>query len=103
MKKHLVAMGAFLVLAFGALPSIAACSCHKACPCECQAVQPCCPAAAIQPCCKEVQPCCPTKRCCKQNPCFTKYPMPAPAPCGCAAPIMPCPAAPCNTSYDCCD
>ncbi len=97
MKKQLLTLGAFLVLALGALPSLAAC------PCQCQGSWqsvPCCPARTCCPatvCCPApaIKPCCPAPVCC-------------PAPACCPA---PCPAAPCqnpccekaNTCNDCCD
>lgn len=104
MKKQLIALGAFLVMGLGALPSMAACPCqapyspcqtlNRCCPAAPCAV-PCCPAAPIMPCCPAVKPCCPA-------PCATPC---CPAPCGaapCCPDPCPCPAAPC-THNDCCD
>lgn len=99
MKKQLIALGAFLVLALNALPGMAACcKCQSCCPC--QKMQPCCPAApiaapccpAVKPCCPPVQPCCPAVKPCCPDP----YACPCPA-----APVQPCdrPA----TCDDCCD
>lgn len=101
MKKQLIALGAFIVLGLGALPSLAACPCHfNSCarPCPCPAA-PCCPAPVITPCCPAVRPCCPpvVAPCCPA-PCAQTLPCPCPA-----APIQ----APCcedrNTCDDCCD
>lgn len=104
MKKQLIALGAFLVLALGALPSMASCPCQSQSYFQYPVATPCCPAAPVAaPCCPAVKPCCPiAKPCC-----------PAVKPC-CPDPCMescPCPAAPiqepcCNkpaTCDDCCD
>lgn len=108
MKKQLIAIGAFLVLAIGALPSLAACPCQSyqssyytfpTAPCCCGAAapiaSPCCP--AVKPCCPLVKPCCEAVKPCCPSPCAKS------CPCGCAAPIQK----PCceehNTCNDCCD
>ena len=104
MKKQLIALGAFLVLALGALPSSAACGCG--CGCQSQSyfpnlAAPCCAAPMATPCCPAARPCCPAAPCCPiVKPC-------CPAPC---VQSCPCPAAPispcynkCNTCDDCCD
>jgi len=101
MKKQLIALGAFLVLALGALPSSAACSCQSQSYFPSPAA-PCCAAPMATPCCPAIKPCCPATPCC-----------PAVKPC-CPAPCVqscPCPAAPINpccdkereTCDDCCD
>lgn len=97
MKKQLLALGAFLVMGFSALPSLAGCSCqmHSYQP----MAAPCCPAAPIT-CCPAPAPCCPAPA-----PCCPKVVRPCPC-----VEAMPCPAAPiqspcCNTpTYnDCSD
>lgn len=100
MKKQLIALGAFLVLALGALPG-------SACPCKsqscCPMATPCCGAA---PCC--AKPCCPPlNQCCPAAPCCPAIKPCCPAPC---VETCPCPAAPIEpccekkpTCYDCCD
>lgn len=100
MKKQLIAVGTFLVLGLGALPSLAACPCASQSflysyigpRCAAPLASPCCcPAAPIRPCCPKVQPCCPAPSCCD-----------APCPCPCpAAPVDPCCDKP--TCNDCCD
>lgn len=88
MKKQLIALGTFLVLALSAVPSFAACPCNSgyACPCQqpacpCQKIVPCCPAAPL------ATPCCPSRMFVK--PC-------CPSACD-AMPSCPCPAAPIQT------
>lgn len=102
MKKQLIALGAFLVMALGALPSMAACPCHSysfQSPC-CPAIKPCCPAVtpccpAVKPCCPAVTPCCPAVKPCCPNQCMDACPCPA-------APIQePCCDKP--SCDDCCD
>ena len=97
MKKQLIALGAFLVFALGALPSLAACPCQNH-SYQFQSVTPCCAAPIMAPCCQNpcVKPCCPAP---VIAPC-------CPAPC---ATSCPCPAAPIQTPCceetcdDCCD
>ena len=99
MKNQLVALGAFLVLALGALPTLAACPCrfHSY---QSQYVAPCCAAPLVTPCCQTpaCNSCCPApiiKPCCPA-PCVEACPCPA-------APIQnPCCDQP-ETCDDCCD
>lgn len=95
MKKQLIALGAFLVFAFGALPGAA--SCHKcnSNPCPCVTAKPCCKEACP---CKQACPCpaAPILNPCCDNPCAKPC---CPAPC---EPVPCCPAAP-VTYNDCSD
>ena len=101
MKKQLMTLGTLLVLALGALPSLAASSyfgnyygtnINPCCPAP--VAVPCCPAAPVAaPCCPvRVAPCCPTRvvPCCPAAP-VVKPCCPAPVIAPCPA---PCPAAP---------
>ena len=98
MKKQLIALGAFLVFALGALPSSAACPCQSH-SYSFRTTGPCCPAPMATP-------CCPAAPCCNDS--MLMEFCPAAKPC-CPAPCIeacPCPAAPvqapCATTNDDC-
>ena len=91
MKKQLLSLGAFLVLALGTLPGMAACCCQNNC---------CCP-QKCEPCCPQVKQCCPVQKCCPQR-CVPCCPVKVIAP-GCPCPALPIKNPCCNTYNDCCD
>lgn len=115
MKKQLVALGAFLILALGALPSLAACPCQSGLvwpalnkaypssifqPCGCAAPCPCsssCGSSCGCGCAAPINGCgcnscaSPCNSCCPAAPLIQPCcPAPCAAPCCPAAPIMPC-------------